>query len=102
MLRRLFFAVVLGLALGAGAARAEEEEKHFTWHPGVLITVVGDDNPHLEKDGDATWGAWFQPSLELGWRGEFFDLGGEFGADLRHHQKFVQFQNNLFHIIDNP
>jgi hypothetical protein len=71
------------LAVSAGAGAEEDQDRHFTWHPAMLITLVGDDDPYLEDGDDGAIGGWISPRLELGYRAESYELGADLGADLR-------------------
>ncbi len=84
--RRLHWLLALVVAGAVTVASAEDEEKRFIWHPSVTATVIADDAPHLDDDsGDGVIGGWLSPNIELGYRAEFYELGADFGADLRRY-----------------
>ena len=86
MRSRIRIAIVLGVLLGfSSKAAAEDQEKPFTWHPSMLVTFVGDDQPHLAEQNDGAIGAWFSPQLDLGYRGDFYELSAEIGGDVRRY-----------------
>ena len=71
-------AIGLGILLVVTSeAAAEDQEKHFSWHPSMLITMVGDDQPYLAEKDDGAIGAWFSPQLDLGYRGDFYEFSAE-------------------------
>ena len=73
------------LLIWGSVAAAEDQEGGFTYHPSILITMVGDDEPHLEESGDGAFGAWIAPNLELGYRADFYELQADLGADIRRY-----------------
>ncbi len=100
MPRRSRLAAVGALLVCAAAAFAEEQESRFTYHPSLLITLVGDDDPYLEERqierapsgarilearNDGAVGAWVAPNLELGYRADFYELRADLGADIRRY-----------------
>lgn len=81
---RIFTMAVTVLLLACTRGLAEEDQdRHFTWHPALLVTLVGDDDPYLEDDDDGALGGWLSPRLELGYRAESYELDADLGADLR-------------------
>jgi hypothetical protein len=84
MKRRIRAAIGLGILLGlpTGVA-AEDQEKHFSWHPSMRVTLVGDDQPYLDEKSDGAIGTWISPQLDLGYRGDFYELSAELGGDVR-------------------
>jgi hypothetical protein len=86
MMSRIRTAIVLGILLGLSSeAAAEDQEKHFTWHPSMLVTLVGDDQPYLHEQNDGAIGTWISPQLDLGYRGDFYELSAELGGDVRRY-----------------
>jgi hypothetical protein len=85
MARTLAGFAALALLVGVSAARAEDQESRFTIHPSLLITLVGDDDPYLAQRDDGAFGAWFAPSLELGYRADFYEVQADLGADVRRY-----------------
>jgi len=84
MLRKATLVAVGALLICASVVRAEEEESRFTYHPSLLITLIGDDDPYLEeRPSEGTFGAWVAPNLELGYRADFYELRADLGADIR-------------------
>jgi hypothetical protein len=76
---------VSALLIWVSVAAAEDQESRFTYHPSLLITVVGDSNPYLEEPDDGAFGSWIAPNLELGYRADFYELQADLGADVRRY-----------------
>ncbi len=76
---------VVALLFGVSRASAEDEENRFSYHPSVRITLVGDDDPYLEKRDEGAFGAWIAPNLDLSYRADFYELQADLGADLRRY-----------------
>ena len=76
---------VSALLIWGSVAAAEDQGNRFTYHPSILITMVGDDDPYLERRSDGAFGAWIAPNLELGYRADFYELQAELGADIRRY-----------------
>jgi hypothetical protein len=86
MTPRIRAAIGLGILLGfSSEAVAEDQEKPFTWHPSMLVTLVGDDQPYLDDKDDGAIGVWISPQLDLGYRGDFYELSAELGGDVRRY-----------------
>jgi hypothetical protein len=85
MPRNLAVIAVGALLIGASVARAEDQESRFTIHPSLLVTLVGDDDPYLEQRDEGAFGTWLAPSLDLGYRADFFELHADLGADVRRY-----------------
>jgi hypothetical protein len=85
MSRSLTIIALSALLIWGSVASAEDQEDGFTYHPSILITMVGDDEPHLEESGDGAFGAWIAPNLELGYRADFYELQADLGADIRRY-----------------
>jgi hypothetical protein len=81
------FAIIAASALliWVSVAAAEDQESRFTYHPSLLITVVGDDDPYLDERDDGAFGSWIAPNLELGYRADFYELQADLGADVRRY-----------------
>ncbi len=77
--------VVSALLIWGSVAAAEDQENRFTYHPSILITMLGDDDPYLEEQNDGAFGAWIAPNLELGYRADFYELQADLGADIRRY-----------------
>lgn len=66
----------------------EPEETRFSVHPSIRVSVLGDDNVHLEgNDGDADLGGSLFPRLELGLHSRTLHMGADLGVDLRGYTK---------------
>jgi len=76
---------VSALLIWVSVAAAEDQESRFTYHPSLLITGVGDDDPYLEERDDGAFGSWIAPNLELGYRADFYELQADLGADVRRY-----------------
>jgi hypothetical protein len=85
MLRNPTVIAVSALLIWASVAAAEDQENPFTFHPSLLITLVGDEDPYLEQGNEGAFGSWFAPNLELGYRADFYELRAELGADVRRY-----------------
>ena len=85
MPRSLAVIVVSALLIWGSVAAAEDQENRFTYHPSILITMLGDDDPYLEEQNDGAFGAWIAPNLELGYRADFYELQADLGADIRRY-----------------
>jgi hypothetical protein len=86
MTPRIRAAIGLGILVAlAFEAAAEDQEKHFTWHPSMRVTLIGDDQPYLDEMDDGAIGAWISPQLDLGYRGDFYELSAELGGDVRRY-----------------
>ena len=85
MSRNLAVITVGALLIGVSVAAAEDQENRFTYHPSLLVTLVGDDDPYLEERNDGAFGAWIAPNLELGYRADFYELQADLGADVRRY-----------------
>ena len=49
---------VSALLIWGSTAAAEDQENRFTYHPSILITLLGDDDPYLEDRNDGVFGTW--------------------------------------------
>jgi len=102
MTPRIWVAVVLGVLIGLiSEAAAEDQEKPYTWHPSMQITLVGDDQPYLDEKNDGAVGAWFSPQIDLGLRGDFYELSAELGGDIRRYVDEKSLSEEFFRIRAN-
>ncbi|MBW2716223.1 MAG: hypothetical protein JRD03_09105 [Deltaproteobacteria bacterium] len=85
MLRIPAVVAACALLIWGSVAAAEDQEDRFTYHPSILITMVGDDDPYLEERNDGAFGVWIAPNLELGYRADFYELQADLGADIRRY-----------------
>ena len=102
MMPRNFAVVAAGvLLIGASVAGAEDQESRFTIHPSMLITLVGDDDPYLERRNDGAFGAWLAPNLELGYRADFYELQADLGVDVRRYLDESELSEEFYRAILN-
>ena len=90
---------VSALLIWGSVAAAEDQENRFTYHPSILITMVGDDDPYLEKRTDGDFGAWIAPNLELGYRADFYELQASLGADIRRYADESDLSDEFYRAI---
>lgn len=101
MSRNLAVIAVSALLIWVAVAAAEDQEDRFTYHPSILITMVGDDDPYLEAGNDGAFGAWIAPSLELGYRADFYELQADLGADVRRYVGESELSKEFYRAIVN-
>ena len=92
---------VSALLIWVSVAAAEDQESRFTYHPSLLITVVGDDDPYLEERNDGAFGSWIAPNLELGYRADFYELQADLGADIRRYVDESDLSEEFYRAIVN-
>jgi hypothetical protein len=81
--------VTAGLLAFAFDSAAEGEADLFTIRPTFSATAVADDNPEFErKGGDSSVGAWLRPSVKVDYHAPLFDLGADFGVDVRRYSGY--------------
>jgi hypothetical protein len=85
MPRNFAIIAVSALLIWASVAAAEDQASRFTYHPSLLITLLGDDQPYLEQRDTGAFGTWIAPNLELGYRADFYELQADLGADVRRY-----------------
>ena len=90
---------VSALLIWGSVAAAEDQESRFTYHPSILITMVGDDDPYLEQRTDGAFGAWIAPNLELGYRADFYELQASLGADIRRYADESDLSDEFYRAI---
>jgi hypothetical protein len=101
MPRNLAIIALSALLIWGSVAAAEDQENRFTYHPSILITMLGDDDPYLDKRNDGAFGAWIAPNLELGYRADFYELQGDFGADIRRYVDESDLSDEFYRAIVN-
>jgi hypothetical protein len=101
MPRNLAVVAVGALLIGVSVATAEDQESRFTYHPSLLVTLVGDDDPYLEERNDGAFGAWIAPNLELGYRADFYELQADLGADIRRYIDESDLSEEFYRAIVN-
>ncbi len=102
MMPRSLAVIALSAPLIWGSvAAAEDQESRFTYHPSLLITVVGDGDPYLEGRDDGAFGAWLAPNLELGYRADFYELQADLGADIRRYVDESDLSEEFYRAIVN-
>ncbi len=78
-----------GIGAAAFDAAAEGEPNLFTLRPSFSTTVVADDNPELERDGDdSSVGAWLRPRVQVDYHAPRFELGADLGVDVRRYSGY--------------
>jgi hypothetical protein len=85
MSRNPAFVAASALLIWVSVAAAEDQENRFSFHPSLVITMVGDDDPYLGERDEGAFGSWFAPNLELGYRADFYELQADLGADIRRY-----------------
>jgi hypothetical protein len=101
MPRNLAVIVVGALLIWVPVAAAEDQVSRFTYHPSLLTTLVGDDDPYLEERDDGAFGSWIAPNLELGYRADFYELQADLGADVRHYVDESDLSEEFYRAIVN-
>ncbi len=92
---------VSALLIWSSAAAAEDQESRFTNQPSILITMVGDDDPYLDKRTGGAFGVWIAPNLDLGYRADFYELQASLGADIRRYADESDLSDEFYRAIVN-